>query len=137
MYQEENYQNFIKWRGGGVVFRSFSYNNKMNLRIFSKGLQFNLCKLPSPTPPYHHSTIKHERVSFWKYFVAVASAINSEVKNCLAWLFHDGGLYHIETSPLICHLNQWTGFYMTGTSVLKGLMTNFHRRLPLNVNDEK
>ena len=25
-------------------------------------------------------------------------------------LFHDGGPYHIETSPLICSANQWTGF---------------------------
>ena len=27
-------------------------------------------------------------------------------------LFHDGGRYHIETSPLIFRANQWTGFYM-------------------------
>ena len=27
-------------------------------------------------------------------------------------LFHDGGRYHIETSPLICGADQWTGFYM-------------------------
>ena len=26
--------------------------------------------------------------------------------------------YHIETSPLICRANQWTDFYMLGTSVL-------------------
>ena len=30
-------------------------------------------------------------------------------------LFHDRGPYHIETSPLICRANQWTGFYMIGT----------------------
>ena len=36
-------------------------------------------------------------------------------------LFHDGGRYHIETSPLICSANQWTGFYMRMASVLKGL----------------
>ena len=29
--------------------------------------------------------------------------------------------YHIETSPLICSANQWTGFYMITASVLKGL----------------
>ena len=23
---------------------------------------------------------------------------------------HDGGYYHIETDPLICSVNQWTGF---------------------------
>ena len=26
--------------------------------------------------------------------------------------FHDGGRHHIETSPLICSTNQWTGFYI-------------------------
>ena len=34
-------------------------------------------------------------------------------------LFHDGGPYHIETSPLTCGANQWTGFYIIGISVLK------------------
>ena len=37
-------------------------------------------------------------------------------------LFHDGGPYHIGTSPLICSANQWTGFYMKGTSVIKELI---------------
>ena len=36
-------------------------------------------------------------------------------------LFHDGGPYHIETSPLICSANQWAGFYMLETSVMKEL----------------
>ena len=35
--------------------------------------------------------------------------------------FHDGGRYHIETSPLICGANQWTGFYMITAFVMKGL----------------
>ena len=35
--------------------------------------------------------------------------------------FHNRGRYHIETSPLICSANQWTGFYMISTSVMKGL----------------
>ena len=38
-----------------------------------------------------------------------------------AELFHDGGRYHIETSPLICSANQWTGFCMITASVMKGL----------------
>ena len=33
-------------------------------------------------------------------------------------LFHDRGPYHIETSSLICSVNQSTGFYMIGTSVI-------------------
>ena len=36
-------------------------------------------------------------------------------------LFHDGGPYYIKTSPLICSENQWTGFYMIETSVMKEL----------------
>ena len=38
-----------------------------------------------------------------------------------AWPFHDGGPDYIENSPLICRANHWTGFYMTGTSVMKEL----------------
>ena len=34
---------------------------------------------------------------------------------------HDGGLYDIETSSLICSANQWTGVYMIETSVMKEL----------------
>ena len=42
-------------------------------------------------------------------------------KEVTSWykLFHEGGLCHIETSSLICRENQWTGFYMIGTSVMK------------------
>ena len=36
--------------------------------------------------------------------------------------FYDGGPYHIETIPLICSANQWTGFYMTGASVMQELI---------------
>ena len=30
MHQGENYQDFLKWRGGGSVFKSFSYDNYIN-----------------------------------------------------------------------------------------------------------
>ena len=36
-------------------------------------------------------------------------------------LFYDGGRYHIETSPLICFVNQWIGFYMITAPVMKEL----------------
>ena len=39
------------------------------------------------------------------------------------YLFQDEGPYRIETSPLICKANRWTGFYMTRTSVMKELKT--------------
>ena len=35
--------------------------------------------------------------------------------------FHDGGPYDIETSPLICSVNQWPGFYRIETSFMKEL----------------
>ena len=38
-----------------------------------------------------------------------------------SYLFHDLVPYHIETSPLICSANQWIGFYMIGTFVMKEL----------------
>ena len=34
-------------------------------------------------------------------------------------LFHGEGLNHIETRSLICSANQWTGFCMIGTFVMK------------------
>ena len=40
-----------------------------------------------------------------------------------AELFHVGGLYHIETCPLIYRTNQWTHYYMIETSVMKELMS--------------
>ena len=44
-------------------------------------------------------------------------------------LFHDGGRYHIETSPLICRANQLTDFYMITASVEKELSQNkFYRK---------
>ena len=46
-------------------------------------------------------------------------------------LFHDGGPYHIETSPLICTVNQWTGFYMIGTSIIKKLKAMLKLSVPV------
>ena len=47
------------------------------------------------------------------------------LKTKLMWpvikLFYDGSPCHTETSPLICFENQWTGFYMIGSSVIKHL----------------
>ena len=39
----------------------------------------------------------------------------------IIWFFYDGCPYHIETSRLICSANQWTVFYLIGTSVMKEL----------------
>ena len=41
---------------------------------------------------------------------------------CQLFNFHDGGRYHIETSPLICGANQWTGFYKITVKRLRGCL---------------
>ena len=44
--------------------------------------------------------------------------------NCqknIYWVFHEGGPYHTETSLLIPRANQWTGFYMIETFLMKVL----------------
>ena len=41
-------------------------------------------------------------------------------------LFYAGDRYHIETSPLTCSANQWTGFYMIAASVMKELSRNYY-----------
>ena len=47
--------------------------------------------------------------------------------------FHDGGPYRIETSPLICSANRWTGFCMIGTAVMKELMGWFTHKTKLEI----
>ena len=39
----------------------------------------------------------------------------------LHYFLYDGVFYHIETSPLVCRANQWTGFFTTGTTAMKDL----------------
>ena len=46
---------------------------------------------------------------------------NTSLDYMAALTLYGGGLYHIETSPLICCANQWTNFYMIKTSVMKEL----------------
>ena len=40
-----------------------------------------------------------------------AAIVKSEKHEGLIF-FYAGGPHHIETNPLICRENQWTGFYM-------------------------
>ena len=42
-----------------------------------------------------------------------------KVQSTNSFIFHNGGSCRIETSPLIFSANQWTGFCMAGTSVMK------------------
>ena len=43
-------------------------------------------------------------------------------------------LFHIETSQLICHGNQLTGFYMRETLVIKGLRMFLNATAVLNLD---
>ena len=38
---------------------------------------------------------------------------------------HAGSPYNLETNPLIFRANQWSSFYMIGTSVMKELMDEY------------
>ena len=51
---------------------------------------------------------------------------NKYLLNLLKLTLYDGNSHHIETSPLICRTNQWTGFYMMGTFVMKELKLKFN-----------
>ena len=64
---------------------------------------------------FHLFSLSWKQKSFFQYW------FNSQQ-------FHEGGPQHIETNPLICSANEWTGFYMIGTSVIKELKlaTGFH-----------
>ena len=42
----------------------------------------------------------------------------------MAKIFHEGGPYHVEASPLICRASQWTDFYMIRASFMKEQVTN-------------
>ena len=66
-----------------------------------------------------------------KRFFITADIIDFYIKTVL--IVHDGRHYHIETSPLIWRANQWTGFYMTGTSTIR--VTHFYNQLSMLINE--
>ena len=56
--------------------------------------------------------------------------LNEHMQVAKHWLFHDGGSGRIETSPLICSANQWTGFCIIGTSVMEDSRCSSHSHTP-------
>ena len=67
----------------------------------------------------------NENLSWKEHLKLMENNISKNIglifKSKSIYLFHDGGHYHIETSPLICRANQWTGFYIITASVMKEL----------------
>ena len=63
--------------------------------------------------------LKMLRVMLLGILACIFRGLFRNLSNIYDWLFHDKGSYHIETNPLICFANQWIGFYMIGTFVLK------------------
>ena len=86
------------------------------MRYFSRILFKGFRGLPSQiTSLYIYSNSKQVVLSLFKI---IQNYVNNKINNKL---FHDEGLHYIETSPLNCSENQWTGFYMIEISVMKEL----------------
>ena len=69
-----------------------------------------------------------------QYFSHISSCYR---KGSFVWIglaLHDGSLHHIETTTLICYANQWTGFYMAETSVMKELRAKSKRKFRTKIN---
>ena len=67
---------------------------------------------------FSYTSWKHEKL---RSFLSFSGGIEKEHWPEMGYPFYDGGPFHIETSALIYSSNQWTGFYMIGTSVMKEL----------------
>ena len=102
-----------------VVFRDLSKNylilswSFLQKRLRLKAVTFCPQKAPSwmfdraLNTPLYHTGIFLQMIVF-----------PSPLSKCI-YLFRDGSSYHIEISPWIYRANQWTGFFMIGTTVMK------------------
>ena len=89
--------------------------------VIIKAIIFFNCTYSNPNP----TSNPNPGTKFHKFIV------QSSRERLRDYLFHDGDPYHIEVSPLICSANQWTGFYMIETSIIKGLK---QKRIVINGN---
>ena len=62
-------------------------------------------------------------ISNFLFLLTSVHEVRESLTNVSNAVYHGGGRYHIETSPLICRANQWTGFYMITVSAMKELKT--------------
>ena len=60
------------------------------------------------------------------------NSLNLPLLSCKSGVFVEENLGRkkkIETSPWICSADQWTGFYMIGTSIMKDLTPAVHKKV--------
>ena len=96
-----------------------STHNLVRENSFLKQLQ----TLSEPNKYFFFVEAKSQILSFLMFLIKFQKVLESTryyLMSTNIQLFHDGGRYLIETSPLICRANQWTGFYVTA-SVMKEL----------------
>ena len=111
----------LSWRRHGIIHGRFP------------PLEFFLFPYWDMSPEHHFKKLSHHTQCWLCLPIYTYSPISGklawpqkimEVSSDLFPLFSGGGdamggPYLIETSPLICAANQWTGFYKIGFSVLK------------------
>ena len=71
---------------------------------------WKFCANAKSPQSFHKVSIPGHQVKLWYFIQCVTSFVMINDREY-------GGLYHIETSPLTCTADQWTGFYMIGTSI--------------------
>ena len=64
-------------------------------------------------------TLFGSEIEVWDYGPAGGYASDKFMQVAKHYLFHDGGSCRIETNPLVCSANQWNGFCIIGTSIMK------------------
>ena len=101
-----------------------NYSKRVETKIHVSGANSQVCR------SYRGKTDTGEGGGL---FFPSASGIGLK---CNDTVFHDGGRYHVEISPLICHANQSTGFYMITASVMKELKMIVYTSELLNLSVE-
>ena len=126
-------QYMSRYNSYGKVIPDFDSGDPMKTLLFLFcGYLFPIWVIFIPNISIHHAFFTRHKMVF------VSEKHNFYVKhyrktfsfsNIFLKFFHDGGRYHIETSTLICSVNQWTGFYMITVCVMIELNSFcFHRR---------
>ena len=101
-----------------TIFSSYFNSFMTEVSIVQKPVHW--CALKINGLVLYYKDLRHERVKHYiPKSVVLCRMFFYSYNLTLTWR---RCLSHIETSPLICSANQWTGFYMIWTSVVKELI---------------